>query len=115
MPTIAHIKPHLTFRLLLTSIISTFAGGIHFGYQLSVLNPISEILKDFLEENLRSGITALSFFGATLLRQVGFDDVDSKLINCLSVIPTIISSLIATLIIDRLSSGISRKNVTTNQ
>ncbi|CAB05545.1 Major facilitator superfamily (MFS) profile domain-containing protein [Caenorhabditis elegans] len=46
--------PHLTTRLLATSVVATFAGGFHFGYLISAVNPLSEILQQFIVDNLQN-------------------------------------------------------------
>uniref|UniRef100_A0A1I7U826 MFS domain-containing protein n=1 Tax=Caenorhabditis tropicalis TaxID=1561998 RepID=A0A1I7U826_9PELO len=45
---------NLTPRLLGTSVISTLAGGFHFGYLISAVNPLSDILQQFIVENLQT-------------------------------------------------------------
>uniref|UniRef100_A0A8R1EPR0 MFS domain-containing protein n=1 Tax=Caenorhabditis japonica TaxID=281687 RepID=A0A8R1EPR0_CAEJA len=43
----------LTPRLLITSVVTTLAGGFHFGYLISAVNPLADILQQFMVENLR--------------------------------------------------------------
>ncbi|CAL2045839.1 unnamed protein product [Caenorhabditis brenneri] len=43
----------LTPCLLGTSVVSTFAGGFHFGYLISAVNPLSDILQQFIVDNLQ--------------------------------------------------------------
>ncbi|CAI2353150.1 unnamed protein product [Caenorhabditis sp. 36 PRJEB53466] len=45
--------PRLTRRLLATSVVATFAGGFHFGFLISAVNPLAHILQQFIVENMR--------------------------------------------------------------
>ncbi|CAP36681.2 Protein CBG19428 [Caenorhabditis briggsae] len=46
-------SPRLTSRLLGTSIVSSLAGGFHFGYLISAVNPLSDILEQFIVDKIR--------------------------------------------------------------
>ncbi|CAI4223602.1 unnamed protein product [Auanema sp. JU1783] len=41
-------------RLLITSIISVLTGGFHFGFQVSIINPMADVLQMFLMKNFNS-------------------------------------------------------------
>ncbi|VDM58555.1 unnamed protein product [Angiostrongylus costaricensis] len=41
----------LTIRLVLTAILSVLGGGFHFGFQVSIINPMSQLLQSFLLKN----------------------------------------------------------------
>ncbi|VDM68057.1 unnamed protein product [Strongylus vulgaris] len=43
--------PRLTARVVLTAILAVLGGGFHFGFQISIINPMAEILQTFLLEN----------------------------------------------------------------
>ncbi|KAK5976272.1 Solute carrier family 2 facilitated glucose transporter member 7 [Trichostrongylus colubriformis] len=41
----------LTARVVVTAILSVLGGGFHFGFQISIINPMAQILQSFLLEN----------------------------------------------------------------
>ncbi|XGW03616.1 hypothetical protein V3C99_015082 [Haemonchus contortus] len=44
----------LTARVVVTAILSVLGGGFHFGFQISIINPMAQILQNFLLENFES-------------------------------------------------------------
>lgn len=41
------------FRLALTGIVIVLGGSFHFGYQISLINPLADVLQEFLEHGLK--------------------------------------------------------------
>ncbi|KJH40295.1 hypothetical protein DICVIV_13764 [Dictyocaulus viviparus] len=44
----------LTIRVVLTAVLSVLGGGFHFGFQISIINPMAQVLQSFLLENFQS-------------------------------------------------------------
>ncbi|KAK6754236.1 hypothetical protein RB195_013311 [Necator americanus] len=47
------LRPRLTGRVVLTAILAVLGGGFHFGFQISIINPLAEVLQSFLLENFQ--------------------------------------------------------------
>lgn len=41
------------FRLISTGAVVVLGGSFHFGYQISLINPLADVLQTFLERGLR--------------------------------------------------------------
>ncbi|KHJ83214.1 hypothetical protein OESDEN_17089, partial [Oesophagostomum dentatum] len=47
------VNPRLTVRVVVTAILAVLGGGFHFGFQISIINPMAEVLQSFLLDNFQ--------------------------------------------------------------
>ncbi|RCN48231.1 transporter, major facilitator family protein [Ancylostoma caninum] len=47
------LSVRLTGRVVLTAILAVLGGGFHFGFQISIINPMADVLQSFLLENFQ--------------------------------------------------------------
>ncbi|EYC20936.1 hypothetical protein Y032_0020g140 [Ancylostoma ceylanicum] len=47
------LSARLTGRVVLTAILAVLGGGFHFGFQISIINPMADVLQSFLLENFQ--------------------------------------------------------------
>lgn len=48
-----HSHEFPSLRLLITTFVVLFAGSFNFGYQIAIVNPLSQLLQDFIHNSLK--------------------------------------------------------------